>query len=70
MLTDIVDMPQRSPTTNLFRRSWAALRNALAAHRRRAQDQQLLREMSARDLNDLALGRGEIEHITGRLHRP
>jgi len=70
MLSDTVHIPQRRSTTNLFRRTWVALREAWAAHRRRAQDLQLLREMSARDLNDLALGRGEIEHITGRLHRP
>jgi uncharacterized protein YjiS (DUF1127 family) len=37
----------------------------LRARARRAQDRALLLAMSARELNDLGLGRGEIERLTG-----
>jgi len=43
----------------------AAHARGLRARARRAQDRALLLAMSARELNDLGLGRGEIERLTG-----
>ena len=63
MHAESLEAPPRTAARSLIDRAWAALRHAWQAHRRRAQDLQLLREMSARDLSDLGLGRGEIERI-------
>jgi uncharacterized protein YjiS (DUF1127 family) len=63
MHAESLQAPPRTAARDLFDRACAALCHAWQAHRRRAQDLQLLREMSTRDLNDLGLGRGEIERI-------
>ena len=63
MHAESLEAPPRTAGRSLIDRACAALCHAWQAHRRHAQDLQLLREMSARDLNDLGLGRGEIERI-------
>ncbi|HEV8315342.1 MAG TPA: DUF1127 domain-containing protein [Burkholderiaceae bacterium] len=64
MHAESLQAPPRPAARNLVDRAWAALCHAWQAHRRHAQDLQLLSQMSARDLSDLGLGRGEIERIT------
>jgi uncharacterized protein YjiS (DUF1127 family) len=45
-------------------RAFGRAARALRARARRAQDRDLLLAMSPRELNDLGLGRGEIDRLT------